>query len=327
MSAPRATLSGVTSRWQKHFSDFFDNWVRRRAPAAPPLTLAYRQIFILPTRFGWLLGLLMLGMLLGSLNFNNNLGLLTTFIVVSVAHSSLLIAFRNLRGLNITSVSAASVFAGQSARVRVGLRNDENRVRPGLTLFSSDDSDDIDIEPQASAEAIINIETQRRGWMTLPRIGVQTTHPTGLCRAWSWFWADQKLLVWPKPADTPPALPSGHGSSGSREFDQRQDGDSFYSLREWRQGDSLHRVAWKSSQRHDTLLSREYRNEESDQLVLNLESAPGEDNEARISVLTAWVLQARDQGSSWILEAGGKRLGPDAGVEFERRCLDQLAQL
>ncbi len=36
-----------------------DRWLKRRTRLDLPITLGYRQIFILPTRFGWMLGLLM----------------------------------------------------------------------------------------------------------------------------------------------------------------------------------------------------------------------------------------------------------------------------
>ena len=304
-----------------------DRWIKRRARATPPVKLIYRQIFILPTRFGWLLGMLMFGMLLGALNFNNNLGLLTTFLVVSMAHSSLLIAYRNLRGLEISGMTASPVHAGQNAELRVAFRNHEPVERPSLTVTCASTIDEIDLAPEDSGTATIPLSTRQRGWMEVPRVEVSTVHPTGLFKAWSYVWAERSILVWPRPADDAPPFPAGGNRSDGRRFSQTPDGDSFFSLRKWRPGDPLHRVAWKSSQRHDTLLSREFRNEESDQIDLDLDDAPGSDIEERISLLTAWVLQAARGNDRWTLRAGGQMLGPDRGEAFAHRCLDHLAEL
>jgi len=304
-----------------------DRWIRRRARVTPPLTLAYRQIFILPSRFGWLLGLLMVGMLLGSLNFNNNLGLLTTFLVVSMAHSSLLIAYRNLRGLEISGTAAAPVHAGDDAELRIAFRNDDAVERPGLIVHCHGRSVEFDLEPGSTHEVSLPIRTQRRGWTEVPRIEIRTVHPTGLFKAWSYLWAERSILVWPRPATGAPPIPTGDAQAEGRRFRQQPDGESFYSLRAWRAGDPLHRVAWKASQRHGSLLSREFRNEESDHIDLDLAEAPGQDIEERISVLAAWVLQAARGNSTWSLRAGGRVLGPDRGEAFAHRCLNQLAEL
>ncbi len=47
-------------------------------------TLAYRHIYILPTRYGVFFGALLATMLLGSINYANNLGLLTTFLLAGL---------------------------------------------------------------------------------------------------------------------------------------------------------------------------------------------------------------------------------------------------
>ncbi|MEN1727870.1 MAG: DUF58 domain-containing protein [Pseudomonadota bacterium] len=304
-----------------------NQWLQRRAKVTPPLTLAYRQIFILPTRFGWLLGLLMFGMLMGSLNFNNNLGLLTTFVVAGMALNSMLIAYRNLRGLEVVRCQSDRVFAGQDATLRISLRNTEDRRRPGVVFTGTDGHHEVDIEPMATAEADLPIATRQRGWLTVGRIGMQTTHPTGLFKAWAWFWAERPMLVWPEPAPMPPPLPSSQGDETGARLRREPEGETFYSLRSWRQGDPLHRIAWKASQRHQTLLAREFRSEEADHLDLDLAATGGRDLEERISILTAWLLQAAREGQTWSLTAGAQQLGPDRGESHLYRCLDTLAEL
>ncbi|NDY96998.1 DUF58 domain-containing protein [Wenzhouxiangella limi] len=318
-SASGQPSQGLPRRW-------FNAWIVRRGPTRPPLTLRYRQIFILPTRFGWLLGALMFAMLMGSLNFNNNLGLLTTFIVAGLGSNSMLIAYRNLEGLRILRTGAAPVFAGQSALLLVSLAGNAGRPRPGLEVALDDNEQIVSIPANGVSEVQLPLPTHHRGWLQPGRCRVQTCQPVGLFRAWSWFWPERPILVWPRPATNPPPLPEGGGRREGQLDQPQADGDEFYSLRKWREGDPLHRVAWKASQRHDTLLARELRRPRSRHLALDLAQTPGQDLEQRIGVLTAWVLTAHQQQRAWTLRLGPETLGPGRDDAHLQRCLRALAE-
>ncbi len=302
-----------------------DDWIRRRGPVTPPLTLRYRQIYILPTGFGWLLGLLMSAMLIGSLNFNNNMGLLTTFLVAGLAVNSMLLAYRNLEGLAIRHCAARPVFAGQQLALRIDISDTSNRSRPGLKFIRPEGTGETATAAAHQASVRLTLPTARRGWMKLGRIRLETTHPLGLFRAWSWFWPERRFLVWPTPTSPAPPLPRDGGRQTGRLSKPRPDGEEFHSLRPWRVGDPLHRIAWKSSQRHQTLLSREFQQEQAEVIHLELARAPGADLERRISIVTAWVLQADAEGLKWVLDTGAERFGPERGQDHLHRCLRALA--
>ena len=323
-----ATLRAVRAGWlPRRLQIWFERWIERRGPTRPPLTLRYRQIFILPTRFGWLLGLLMFAMLMGSLNFNNNLGLLTTFIVAGLASNSMLIAFRNLNGLQVLRSAAEPVFAGQQATLLISLVNPSARTRIGLEIALGSQRQSLSLPPAQPGEACISLPTSHRGWMAPPRMRIQTRQPIGLFQAWSWFRPEQPLLVWPQPATNPPPLPDHAAELEGQDQQHQLEGDEFFSLRNWREGDPLHRVAWKASQRHDTLLARELRRPRSRQLMLDLDQAPGRDREERIRIVTAWTLQAFRQQRSWTLRLGPETLGPDQTEAHLHACLKALATI
>ena len=318
---------GITTRLRQRGRTLLEKWIRRRAPVHPPLELAYRQIFILPTRFGWVLGLLMFAMLMGSLNFNNNLGLLTTFIVAGLAVNSMLMAFRNLHRLIIRGGIANPVFAGQSAHYQLTLENRDQRPRPSLAIYHDGHYTGQELTHPGTARVNIPLTTSHRGWHRPGRMRVETTHPLGLFRAWAWFWPNQPYLVWPRPAESPPPLPDSGGSPGGRDSRHQREGEDFYSLRNWREGDPLHRIAWKASQRHQELLSREFREEQSPELILDLQQAPAREIEMRIRIVAAWVLQAEQLERTWTLRLGTTELGPDQGASHRNRCLRALAEL
>jgi len=306
---------------------WFTRWIRRRGPVHPPLELGYRQIFILPTRFGWMIGVLLLAMLMGSLNFNNNLGLLTTFLVAGAGLLSMHLAHRNLDGLRIRSIVVDPVFAGDPLRLRVALDDLRERPREGLVIRLPDGAQSraARLDAGATGEIDVEVPTTRRGWLEVGRLRLRTRWPLGWFEAWSWFWPEQRFLVWPRPADQAPALDNPASRSG-----QQQPGDEsneFHGLRDWREGDPLHRIAWKASQRHQHLLARQFTRPERGRLMLRLADAPAASREARIAILTRWVLEADRRQLDYGLDLGGERIEPAGGAEQRVRCLNALACL
>jgi len=315
------------SRTQPRRPKLLDRWLRRRTRLDLPLTLAYRQIFILPTRFGWMLGVLMAAMLIGSLNFNNNLGLFTTFMVAATAINSMLLAYRNLNGLRLRHGRARPVHAGEPVSWQLTAINPGARERVGLQLTSGQQVASFDVPATGAREVAITLPARHRGWHLPGRLRVQTTQPLGLFQAWSWIEPSTPFLVWPQPARHAPPLPEGGEARRGQRSQAREEGEDFHSLRRWREGDPLHRIAWKASQRHQTLLSRQFRRERAREVHLSLERTPGRDMEERIGIVTAWILRAHEANRPWTLEIGEACIGPDRSENHMHACLKALAEL
>ena len=66
-----------------------------------------------PTRYGWLFVVVLLGMLMGSINYNNNLGFIFTFLLGSMMLISLVHSYRNIQGIKLDDIQARPVFASQ----------------------------------------------------------------------------------------------------------------------------------------------------------------------------------------------------------------------
>lgn len=328
MSSPASsTIRAFPDRAAAALRKRLDRWVRRRGPVHPPLTLGYRQIYILPTKFGWLVGVLLTAMLLGSLNFNNNLGLLTTFLVAGIGMLSMHAAHRNLDSVRIAGCTAPPVFAGQPLAIHITLLDERGRRRQGLVAECADaePSAGVVVERHGRAEAQLALPTTTRGWIEIPRIRLRTRYPLGWFEAWSWFWPDRRFLVWPTPAPHAPALHSAsRADSSSRPGDES---DEFHGLRSWREGDPLHRIAWKASQRHQILLARQFTRPERHRIELRLADAPGRDREERISIVARWVLEAERYEMEYGLDLGAVRFEPGVGESHRIRCLNALAEL
>ncbi|MBY6203333.1 DUF58 domain-containing protein [Halomonas denitrificans] len=310
---------------RQRFARWLDGALRRRGPIDPPLTLRYRQVFILPTAFGWMIALLLHGMLLGSLNFNNSMGLLTTFLLACLGLLSMHLAFRNLEGIRVEAVHVRPVFAGQAVDVHIELAEAAGRPRLGIVCRrpGSADGEGVDLEANATAVARLALATERRGRLPVGRLRIRTRQPLGLFEAWSWVDSRATVRVWPRPADRPPPPPwTAASRPSSRPGDES---DEFHGLRPWREGDPVHRIAWKASQRHDQLLARQFTRPERGRIVFRLDQVPATDLEDRLSILCRWILDAERDGLRYGLELGAWQTAPDHGEPHLRRCLDALA--
>lgn len=306
----------------------FDRWLldrvrRMRGPAQLPLTLEYRHIYVMPTRFGAWFGVLLALMAIGGLNFNNNMTLMLVFLLGSVVMLTTLLAYRNLVGITVSAILAKPVFAEESAEFRVLLKNPEERQRFAIQVTAPESVDCADIEPANTRRLHIRQYAPRRGWLDLAPFRIENRFPLGLFRAWSVVIPTARCLVYPKPSAHPPPLPqSGRGDQGKT---KRGDGEHFHGLREYRPGDPLRQIAWRTSARQQKLYSREMETPRDESCELNWYlMGPGQ-TEAKLSVLAAWILRAERRQIPYSLEMPGAALPADLGERHRDACLEILA--
>lgn len=319
---------GVTLAERLAVGPRFDRWlldrVRRiRGPAELPCTLEYRDIYVLPTRFGWWFGLLLALMAVGGLNFNNNMTLMLVFLLGSVTMLTTLLAYRNQVGIRVNGILASPVFAGDDAQFRVLLKNPEERHRFAIRVTRAASVDCADIEPQNTRRLRVAQKARHRGWMEMEPFRIENRFPLGLFRAWSVVIPRARCLVYPTPALNPPPLPqTGRGDHGAA---QRGEGEHFHGLRNYRPGDPLRRIAWRASARHQKLYSREMESPRNEACELNWYLMGGGNIEEKLSILTAWVLRAERRQIPYSLEMPGVALPADLGDSHRDACLEALA--
>lgn len=297
--------------------------VRPRGVESLPIMIDRRRVYVLPTAFGLFLAAMLGTMLLGGLNYNNNPALLLAFIMIAVAHNSLVHAHLTLSGLRLTALHAEPVYAGRAIALRFAFEASGNRLRAGLELRAGDEEVFLDLAPGERGEVIVPFPTQRRGWLALDRMRISTVRPFGLARAWSWLRPDTRLLVYPAPeADAVPLPDLGGDGQSTR---TRAHGEQPHHLREYRAGDALRQVAWKASARADRLLVREYEASAHREITLDWFALGSLAHEARIRRLTSWVIEAERQGSRYRLRLPGAVIGPASGPAHRHACLRALA--
>ena len=300
-----------------------DRVLARRGPMTPPFELEYRHIFVLPTKFGWGFGFMLIFMTLGGLNFNNNMALMLVFLLGTIAQITTLIAYRNMSGLKIDRVYSEPVFSGEDAHFRVFVSNGDERQRFAIGAGFKQVQDCKDFKLNTCDSFLLHLPTAQRGWLDMPSFRLETRFPLGFFKAWSWISPQTRCLVYPAPARKAPPLPkSGHGQTG---IATKGDGDDIHGLRKYQPGDSIQRVAWRASARHDELYSLEMESPREDDCELDWDLLRGDDIESRLSILTAWVIAADHKQISYSLKLPETLIPAGKGDSHRSRCLEQLA--
>lgn len=301
-------------------------WARNRQGKDRHATrLHSRRIYILPTAVGLVFGLMTLTMLLGSMNYNNNLSFVLTFLLAGIGFVAMHQCQRNLVGLEITFAGVDPVFAGQAAEFRVAITNHSRSRRPHMQIYCDGMASRIDdLEAGESRVFCLEIPTERRGRVRLLRFGVKTLFPFELFHAWAWLHMDLSGLVYPKPADPVPDPPATQTAHGHRQNDARGEED-FAGLRRFHEGDSPRHVAWKAYARSGDLLSKQFSGADTSSQWFDFDHVQAADTEQRLSVLTRWIVDADKTRRDYGLRIPGHEISPAHGEAHRHRCLEALA--
>jgi len=236
-------------------------WWLARLPTSDDHVLTQRNVYILPTRAGWMLALTLLLLLLASINYQLNLGYLLTFLLAGSSVVGMHMAHANLRGLHLQWRTGSATFAGQATDVLLTLHNPSRRTRYGIALRWGDDKPDqavwADAPARASGQATLRWTPQQRGRIGLPAIVLETRFPMGSFRVWTWWRPASPWLVYPAPEAAPPPWPGENEQEhGTRAPSTPLPDGERTALRPYRRGDPLKWVAWKKPPKTPTAIPR-----------------------------------------------------------------------
>ena len=302
----------------------FNTWLFRPKIEHGTITLTQRRIFILPTRQGLAMAVLLVLMLLGDINYNLSLGYVLTFLLAMMAVMSMLHAFRNLAHLEVRAGRADAVFCGETARFVLHFRNPGTLARYQLVLRHENGiTVTFDVPAQQDSEVVFPLPATRRGWLQPGQLTLYTEFPLGLFHAWSYLHFDMRCLVYPKPV-AEAALPPGDAPDGTGRRSVAGD-DDFAGLRVYTAGDALPRIAWKAYARERGLQVKQFSMQIGEELWLDFDAAPEPDTEGKLAHMTRWVLDAEAQRLRYGLKLPNGELPPGDGPLQRDECLRRLA--
>ena len=320
MNLVNEKVSQQQARWKK--------WINRRIPPARSVTLNQKSLFILPTRAGFAFITVAILVFFAGVNYRNSLSFGVSFFMVALFQVALWQTWRNLAGVTLTARKADSVHAGQLAGFHISCRGEEGRQQQGVMVGWPDSSlpDEglVRVDPFGDeVDAVVNYPVEKRGWLSLPRMRIETVYPLGLFRAWSWVDLDQRTLIWPRLQKVESLASSGYGEEGHRVVPDGM--DDFAGFRAFHPTDSASQVDWKALARSDELLVRQFHGLAGEDLWLDFAEAAGRDAEEKLSWLASQCVLLGQGTQVWGLRLGAQVIAPGSGVSHAHSCLDALA--
>jgi uncharacterized protein (DUF58 family) len=301
-------------------------FTRGFGPEEGPVTLDRSRVFILPTGAGLAFALMLLVMLFGSINYNNSLGHMFSYLLGSMAMVSIFYTYRNLVMLGFTVGKVRPVYAGERAGFEIRVTNPDVYSRFGILLESANQpAVSIELCPQQTSSVMLYRNTTRRGVLALGRCRISSCYPLGLFRAWSHLDLRMNCLVYPRPGPRRP-LPQTTAYKPNRSGDKGRGVDDFSGFRPYRPGDSPRHVFWKAAAREQPLLTKQFGGDRADELWLDWRYLDALDTEARLSQLCRWVLDASHDRLCYGLRLPGVEIAVASGDVHKQRCLEALAR-
>lgn len=230
-----------------------------------------------PTKLGWLYILFTLGVGLAAASSSNNLLYLVTATLISSLIFSGVLSRVTLSGLSASATPPAFIFAGEEFTLPVRLGNGksffssyaltvadrEGFIRPAFALR---------LAPRQTLEVPCRAVAGRRGAFRL-RLEVRTAFPFGILEK-RVIVGQVSVIIFPKRIPVPQSFrrrsPRGHAPV----LNLPGDGQDYYQLRPYRQGDDARRINWKAFARCRRLVTTEGSKELEEICRLILQVAP-----------------------------------------------------
>ena len=288
------------------------------------MTLNRRNIFILPSRFGATYVLICGFIFILGTNYQNNLVLLLSMMMISLFLSCMLRCYHNLTGLTVSRAGQEERFAGEQLSYQLQLSG--NKPHYQVELAFAGETETVIEEVEQQAQAAVYCRAQPRGFFDPGRISVRSRYPLGLFRAWSELDLQLRGVIYPEPIEGQRSLESqADGDEQGQQQLQQVDGDEFVGLRKHRPGESQSRIAWKQLAQGRGLLSKDFELRQGNPMWLVLKESGSRSLEFELSLLCGQVLELSRQQRSFGLQLADERLPPGKNEQHRQAALTLLA--
>lgn len=318
-------IAALRSAWETRFY----RWIDQRSPRSLQVQLNRKNLYTFPNLTGLLyLAITFVIWLLGT-NYQNNLILGLSYLLVSIFVVSILHAFANLAGISVRLVGARPAFAGDPAAFvlelncinKAGCDNLELRWQNGA---KSSETQIVTLNHNEPQQVIVRAQSHERGYLRPGRLLVQSRFPLGIIRCWTWLNLDATALIYPAPiiTDEPHAQANGGREEGGA---SQRGGDDFSGLRDYQAGDPIKHIAWKQYAQDKGLFTKEYEAYFSAEKWLAWDSL-NHPQELRLSGLCYWALEYERRQIPYGLRLPGLSLAPAIGEHHQQAVLTALAE-
>ncbi len=336
----------------------FNTWLARRIPQHSRQVINHRNIFIIPTRFGAGLMMFMLLLFLLGTNYQNNVIILISYLLVSLFIVILLHSFFNLSGLKFQATHAVQGFVDEqlyfplvvtSNKVRFNISfsfeqvpatfdnsaSDKKVAEEKSTKGQSNQSSQVTLTEIILGDNNIRIPYRicKRGEYSLGRLLIISEFGFGLFKTWTRLDFAQQVTAFPKPIAN--ALTEKQqsiaGETVENNTESYQDSfqpgqDEFHQLQHYQLGEPLSRVAWKHVARGQGWLTKQYQQALSGKLQLDFSQLPAGSVEQRLSWLSYAIKDCSDKQIAFSLKLPDQVVEYDQSSQHTLKCLTALAR-
>ncbi len=303
------------------------DWMEDRFPESKHITLNIRRIFVIPTKVS--LGLLVtLGVLfLMAINFQNSLIYALTFWLLALIVISIFFTYRNLAGVTLRAIHSNACFAGEKAVFEIELSCPDNQKKSAIFVgWKDQDVAQATLQNHQTMRIKLSHSTHKRGLLKPDKINLFTTYPVGLVIAWSYARLDMESVVYPKPIlqDTSPNQ-QGKSDDADAGNEIARGSTDFSGIREYQAGDSPKHIHWGAYAKTGQAYTKTFVDYANQERWLDWDSVEIAGVEAKLSHLSAKVLQYHQEQQVFGLKIPGKIIQPAAGEAHKTICLTALA--
>ena len=298
---------------------------KRSGPFDGEMTLTRDRVYIIPTKAGFIFAILLVTLLIGSINYEKNLGFILTFLLTGIGNILLLATWRNIAGLELKGSEASAVFAGEEASFAIRLVNRQLYDRHSIAIsIHGADQDIVDCAANSNQLIKFKVQTRSRGLIHAGRFRLYTEFPSGLFIAWTWADLSMSCMVYPAPDNSIELPIFDHSESG--ETDTTGQGmENFSHLRKYHHGDNINRISWKAVARTDELFTKQFVGAKPVSHWIDWNDIPSRDTEQRLSVMSALIIHAEKHHQIYGIRLPGKQITPGSGSKHFHQCLIALA--
>jgi len=297
--------------------------IRRHGRDTLPISINRRRIYILPTRFGFMLGAILVAMLIAGLNYNSNLALAFAFLMSSMALVTMHHCNRNLLRLSVDVTPEVDAFADGAALFEFALRNDSNMDRRDVEIRCLTGAGMGSVTAHENASIRVAVPVKRRGITRISQFELRTRYPFGWF--YSWTYVQGSLTIYTAPAPAGSRILPSVGEQGNASHSEVRGDEDFSGLRAYEPGVPLKHMAWKVLARGGEAAVRSYSSLAAQPEWLDWSLLVGLDVEARLSQLCQWVLESDAAHRPYGLRLPGQEIAPSGGAAHRFTCLRALA--
>ncbi|NRA19195.1 MAG: DUF58 domain-containing protein [Oceanospirillaceae bacterium] len=316
-----------TENWNARFINLL---LSKRKTLKKRHQLTHKNLFIFPSLLGlcYLLFIMLLW-LLGT-NYQNNLILALSYLLISIMLVSIFHSYVNLQGLTVSVAPSAAVFCGEIAIIPLCFESAQQGRYQGIKIgWRGAPIAPIEWGGKGEIAATLAFKTTVRGKIQVPRLELRSYYPLGLLRCWCLLPLDLQVVVYPQAVAASP-IESGfeadaEAAANATQYRRRADTVEFDNLQRYQQGESIKNIAWKHYARSDILYRKNSLNTPQANTSLRWDQYPAAGCEQKLQHLCFAALRLSEQDRSYSLTLPQVYIEASSGASHLQQVLTALA--